>query len=224
MDKDLLKNINTHLLEDPKPSIYLKSILNDLKNTPLKILTDLEKIKQSPIHHPEGNVLNHTLLVVDSAALVREFSIAKEILMWSALLHDIGKVRATRIKKGRIVAYNHDTYGKEETEKILNSTHFFNEDTKKNIINFVSFHMHSLYISKKLPFGNLSKLMDTVNLNEIILLFFSDRLGRGDFSKEAILNVFSEIDLILDIISEKYDIKETFKFWSTVKTNLLSKY
>ncbi|WP_297633598.1 HDIG domain-containing metalloprotein [uncultured Clostridium sp.] len=224
MDKDLFKDINTHLLEDTKPSIYLKSILNDLKNTPLKILTKLEKIEQSPVHHPEGNVLNHTLLVVDSAALVRESAIDKEVLMWSALLHDIGKIRATRLKNGRIVAYNHDTYGKEEAEKILNSTKFFNETTKQNIIHFVSFHMHSLYISKRLPFGNLSKLMDTVDLNQIILLFFSDRLGRGDFSKEAILDVFSEIDLILDTISEKYNIDATFKFWSNAKANLLSKY
>lgn len=221
MITDLFENINKHLLEDDKPSIYIKSILKNLNQSPLKILTHLEKVEQSPTHHPEGNVLNHTLLVVDSASLVRKYAKDKQALMWGALLHDIGKRRATRLKKGRIVAYNHDIYGKEEAEKILNSTDFFPEDTKIKIINFVSFHMHSLYISKKLPFGNLNKLMDTVDLNDIILLFFSDRLGRGDFSKEAISSVCSEIDLILDIISEKYNIKKTLEFWSNVKTDLI---
>lgn len=217
----LFENIDKHLLADDKPSIYIKSILKNLNQSPLKILTHLEKVEQSPTHHPEGNVLNHTLLVVDSASLVRKYAKDKQALMWGALLHDIGKIRATRLKKGRIVAYNHDVYGKEETEKILNSTDFFHQATKIKIINFVSFHMHSLYISKKLPFGNLNKLMDSVDLNDIILLFFSDRLGRGDFSKDAILSVCSEIDLILDIISEKYNIKKTLEFWSNVKTDLI---
>lgn len=45
----------------------------------------MEGIEQSPIHHPEGDVLSHTLLVIDQ---LRDPS---ETLAFGALLHDIGK-------------------------------------------------------------------------------------------------------------------------------------
>ena len=42
----LLRYIIDHLLADAKPSIYLKSIKESLKDTPLEILIELESVEQ----------------------------------------------------------------------------------------------------------------------------------------------------------------------------------
>ena len=214
MEKKLFEEVERHLLNDDKPSEYLRSNLHKFKNSNLSFINKFEEIEQSLVHHPEGNVLNHMLLVVDGAALVREYANDKRVLMWSAIFHDIGKIKATKVKKGRITAYDHDTIGAKEVEKILNEYEFLDEDFKNKVINMVRYHMHSLYIAKGLPFGDIKGLLANVEMHhDMILLFFADKIGRGDFSKENIQKVVSEILDIISILEEQYkvDLSETVK-------------
>jgi putative nucleotidyltransferase with HDIG domain len=88
----------------------------------------LKKVPQSPKHHPEGNVWNHTMLVVDEAAGKKGQSKDPEAFMWAALLHDIGKADATNQKKGRITAYNHEKVGAEQAGEFLRE---FMEDKER---------------------------------------------------------------------------------------------
>ena len=113
--------IDKCLMNDTKPSFYLKNMLKKSIFTeyPFSMLSSLVKIQQSPSHHPEGNVWNHTMLVIDKAAERKYKSKDPRILMWAALLHDIGKTPATKIRKGKITAYDHDRIGGELTRKFL---------------------------------------------------------------------------------------------------------
>ena len=43
--------------------------------------------------------------------------------------------------------------------------------------------MHHLYIIKNLPYAKTKEMIKETNLNDIILLFISDRMGRGNFEK-----------------------------------------
>ena len=213
MEKKLFEEIERHLLNDEKPSEYLRSNLHKFKNSELGFINEFEKIEQSPVHHPEGNVLNHMLLVVDGAALVREYANDKRVLMWSAVFHDIGKLKATKLKKGRITAYDHDTIGAKDAIKILETYDFLNEDFKSKLINMVRYHMHSLYIAKDLPFGDIKGMLSNVEMHDMILLFFADKIGRGEFSKDNIERVTSEVLDVISILEEKYnlDLSETVK-------------
>jgi hypothetical protein len=51
-------------------------------------LVPLETIKQNPKHHPEGDVLYHSLQVFEHARAVRPYD---EEFLLAALLHDVGK-------------------------------------------------------------------------------------------------------------------------------------
>ena len=62
------------------------------------MLSSLVKIQQSPSHHPEGNVWNHTMLVIDKAA-ERKYKSKDPRIHWAALFHDIGKTPATKIRR-----------------------------------------------------------------------------------------------------------------------------
>jgi hypothetical protein len=52
------------------------------------LLLPLEDVRQSPVHHPEGDVLYHSLQVFELARDARPYD---EELLLAALLHDVGK-------------------------------------------------------------------------------------------------------------------------------------
>lgn len=175
-----------HLLNDEKPSIYFGQIADSRLFSdiyPFTLLGDLKKVEQSPEHHPEGNVWEHTLLVVDLAAEARHASETPRVFMWSALLHDLGKAPATKIRKGRITAYDHDKYGANLAAKFLKEF-TDDEDFIKKVSKMVRWHMQILFVVKELPFADIDRMVTEVPLGEIALLSLCDRLGRGNMNEK----------------------------------------
>lgn len=87
-------------------------LINGLPHEYLQELWDLENIPQDPNHHPEGDALQHTLLVVQAAEQFAEERGLTwhdyRILINAALGHDLGKVSTTEVHEdGRITAYGH---------------------------------------------------------------------------------------------------------------------
>ncbi|WP_246240238.1 HDIG domain-containing metalloprotein [Anaerocolumna sedimenticola] len=181
----LFIDIHHHLLEDESPSNYLNEASNKkiFKDAPFSMLNRLKETKQSPIHHPEGNVWNHTMLVVNEAAGRKNKSKDPDVLMWAALLHDIGKPDTTRYRKGRITSYDHDTAGEVLAKEFLEYFSCKDEFIEK-VVNLVRFHMHILYVLKDLQFGNIELMKKKVDLHELALLGLCDRLGRLNPNRE----------------------------------------
>lgn len=202
----LLRYIIEHLLNDARPSIYLESIKETLKYSPLEILVELEGVEQEKKHHPEGNVWNHVLLVVDQAATLREYANSPNALMLAALLHDVGKKAATRKNKsGRWISYDHDKIGEEVVRKILTSYEMDKNEIDK-VCSLVKYHMHHLFIIKNLPYGNVNGLINEVDINDMALLFISDRLGRLQDTYEEKSKEVLDVLEILDILNQKYNV------------------
>lgn len=176
-NKLMFNNLNNHLLHDKSPSDYFNKLGDELKNYPLSMINELKYVKQSPKYHPEGNVWNHTMMVVDEAAKVRNHSNDPKVLMWAALLHDIGKPETTKIRRGRITSYDHDIHGAKISRKFL-EYYTNDEDFIQKVTNMVKYHMHMLYVLKKLPFGNTRQMLQETDIHDIALLCRCDRLGR----------------------------------------------
>ena len=216
MEVNKLKEIQENLLICDKPSIYLEEIKTSLKNTPLEVLIDLEKIEQNKKYHPEGNVWNHLKQVVDTAAKIKDYANDKGTFMLGALLHDLGKGTTTKKnKQGRLISYNHDTEGEKIADKLL-TYYGYKDEEKQRILNLVRYHMHHLYIIKNLPFAKTNELVKDVDLNDMILMFVSDRLGRGQVEKEKKLNEIEDIQEVIRILEVNYsldlnEIKEKIK-------------
>ena len=173
------------LLHDDTPSEYLEEIsaAPAFRQHPFLLLHRLKSTEQSPIHHPEGNVWNHTLLVVDAAAKVREQSRDPAVFMWAALLHDIGKPGTTKNRKGKITAYDHDKLGEKLGREFLE---VFTEDHTfiRRVCALIRYHMHILFVVNNLPFADMKGMLRSADINEVALLGFCDRLGRTNSDRE----------------------------------------
>lgn len=129
------------LLKSNKPSLGLEFLKQSdwLKHFPA--LNDLVNCEQNLIWHPEGDVWNHTMLVVDNAASVLQ-NIPEDLqlsFMFGALLHDIGKPATTAED---LTSKGHDGVGSEMVESFMN---ILTDEIKliENVSNLVRLHMRS---------------------------------------------------------------------------------
>jgi len=172
------------LLKYEKPSRYFISLKED-NNLDIKFpeIGDLVGVIQSPIHHPEGDVFNHTMMVVDEAAKLKYKAKNPIGFMYSALCHDFGKVITTTTKEdGKIISYNHERAGLKLVKKFLNRAIRKEENEFRDyVLNMVELHMQPNQLANQ-----NSRLKSTRKLfnksvcpQDLILLAKADALGRS---------------------------------------------
>jgi len=100
------------LLKAEKPSVFFRVLRRmdqlDFWFPELKALIGVE---QSPKYHAEGDVWNHTMLVLDEAAKLRDRVAEPYWFMQAALTHDFGKAVCTELINGQLHAYEHEVKG-----------------------------------------------------------------------------------------------------------------
>ena len=202
MEEEFLE-IEKVLLEEEKPSIFIEKLLKTdrLNKYPFSMISDLNKIPQNPKYHPEGNVFNHVMMVIDEGVEHRDKVTNKRAFMWGLLLHDIGKTPTTKMRKGRLTSYNHDKVGAAMAREFME---YFNEDEEfvSLVSSLVRWHMQSLYVNKNLPFKEIDKMVSELNINDIVLFSLADRLGRGGIDTDKRKEVFNDIEKFREIISK----------------------
>jgi len=178
----ILEELRKLLLLAPQPSLGLSYMQETgILERRHPMLFKLVGCEQSPLNHPEGDVWQHTLQVVDICASLKNQSQDPEVLMFAALLHDLGKPVTTCIRKGKITAYGHDLEGEKLARIFLNQL-----NASKNLIagveKLVREHMHPvlLYKTREQVSGKaIRKLVNRVNVRELLLLAEADFKGRG---------------------------------------------
>ncbi|MDF2840646.1 MAG: UTP:GlnB [Clostridia bacterium] len=180
------EEFDKHLMEDDVPSGFFNELLKEgslNKVYPFTMLGELVKTPQSVQHHPEGNVWIHTMMVVDRAAIHRKESGSPRTFMWAALLHDLGKPDTTKVRKGKITAYDHDKLGEKLVVKFLTAL-TDDKDFIDAVAKMVRWHMQTLFVVKDMPFADVDTMLQQVKLEEIALLSLCDRLGRGEMTEQ----------------------------------------
>ena len=112
------------------------------------MIKKMAKCTQPVKWHPEGNVLNHTILVLDSAVKAQD-----EELYFACAWHDVGKVYTRKEVEDKIIFYGHED--KSATAYYLwseRSSYGMNIETLRVIEDHMRMH---LYLNGKL--SNLTK-------------------------------------------------------------------
>lgn len=168
------------LLKADKPSVYFRTLRNmDHLKEFYPEIEEMAGVSQNPQFHPEGDVFEHTMLVLDSAATLRKRSECPLFFMLSALIHDVGKCVATQVQPGgRITAYGHEVLGLEMAERQLRRL-TDNEKLIRYVLNMTRLHMRPNMLA-----GSNSKKKKTRQLfdeslspNDLILLSRADATG-----------------------------------------------
>lgn len=116
----VFEEFNKLLLKSTKPSVGLQFLVDSEWIINFPELSALIGCPQNPDKHPEGDVWEHTKLVVNYASsllhnIEEEWKLA---FMYGALCHDLGKPVST--DPVTLTAYDHDKTGVEYTVSFLN--------------------------------------------------------------------------------------------------------
>lgn len=129
------------LLKAARPSVFFEA-LREMRqlHTWFPEVEALIGVPQSSIHHGEGDVWNHTMMVLDQAAQYRDRVSNPFGFMLAALTHDFGKAVCTEIIDGTVHAYRHETEGLPIAEAFLRR---FTGETKlmRYVLNLTRLHM-----------------------------------------------------------------------------------
>lgn len=131
-------------LYSTKPSQGLKLLQETGWLENFSFLFNMQGIPQNSKNHPEGDVWTHTKYVVDYAAHVAErdeYSKSNRlVLMFAALLHDVGKPDTTILNNADWTAPKHDVHGAELSRRFLVSIGA-PEDLIKKVEKLVRHHL-----------------------------------------------------------------------------------
>jgi len=150
------------------------------------ILKSLEGIEQNPEYHKEGNVLNHTKLVMDFLIRSRRFmwenNLNKSILFLSGLFHDIGKIAKTTEAEGVFSSKGHSAEGARMVRQILwdykdgYKVPFY---VREYVSAMVLLHMMPYYLlEKEDPLYSVCASSYTISNFHLSMLSEADILGR----------------------------------------------
>lgn len=171
------------LLKARTPSAYFRALreMNHLS----EFFPELEAcaaVPQNPQYHPEGDVFEHTMLVIDCAARLRERATEPLAFMFAALFHDLGKIVATETQPdGRITAYGHEVLGLETVERQLRRL-TNNARLIRYVLNLTELHMRPNKLAEcKSKKKKTRELFDRcVCPEDLILLARADASGKLD--------------------------------------------
>jgi poly(A) polymerase len=110
-----------------------------------EILPEIEAMKnveQPQNFHPEGDVYEHTRLLLEHLRPP-----VSEVLAFSALFHDVGKPKTQAFRKGRMTFYEHSEEGTKIAREIMKRLRFPN-DTTDAVCECVLNHMKFMDVQK----------------------------------------------------------------------------
>lgn len=140
-------------------------------------LEALASCKQSAKWHPEGNVWNHTKLVINEAFKYRE-EIPEEwrlAFMFGMLLHDIGKPETQ--DPVRLTTINHEIVGL-KTARVFMERLTNNQDLIDKVLSIIKYHMKPKYMSPK-HMEKWRRMHNICPLSIVAYVCMCDGNGRG---------------------------------------------
>ncbi len=127
-----------------------------------EILPEVEAmrgVEQPEQFHPEGDVYEHTRLLLEHLRPP-----VSTVLAFAALFHDIGKPQTAAIRKGRLTFYEHSEAGVKIAQTIMRRLRFSNDEID-GVCECVANHMKFMDV-QKMRSGKLKQFISRPNFEE----------------------------------------------------------
>lgn len=168
------------LLKADRPSLFFE-VLRQMDQLDLWFpeVKALIGVPQNPRFHAEGDVWNHTMLVLDEAAKLRHRTENPLGFMLAALTHDFGKAVCTEQINGVIHSYDHETLGIPLAEGFLRRITAEGR-LIRYVLNLVELHMKpNTLAAANASVKSTNHLFDrAVDPQALICIATADHLGR----------------------------------------------
>lgn len=177
----ILGELEKALLKADTPSVFFEEMrkMEQLSVWFPEMLL-LVGVMQNPKYHPEGDVWNHTMMVMDQAAGRKDKSSNPLGFMLAALTHDFGKVITTEEKNGMIRSIGHETEGLDMIRTFLKR---ITNETKliKYVLNMAELHMQPYQMaSQNSEKKATNKMFDrSIDPDGLLQLVKADYMGRA---------------------------------------------
>lgn len=202
----IMGELEKALLKASSPSIFFAELCDMSQlGTWFPEVEALREIPQDPVNHPEGSVWNHTMMVLDQAAALRERACYPLGFMMAALCHDMGKAVATEEIHGRIHAYGHETLGlplvQQQLERLTTE-----RKLRSYVCNMVELHMRPNHlVADGAKVKSYMKTFDaSVCPEDLLLLAKADHFGRTFDDVAGEEQAYAHVEQKLNTMLEEY--------------------
>lgn len=150
---------------------------------PQVLIKQLKETQQNPCYHAEGNVLTHTLMVLENVlSLDDSWDLTEEeryILYWAAILHDIGKPEVTKWEAGRFHSHGHEEAGVPIARDLLLQRTDVSDFQRRQILDLVRWHSIPLqYGLRKKTIDAYKQVAVRMDIRLLGIFSFCDLTGR----------------------------------------------
>lgn len=188
----IMGELEKALLKADKPSVFFETLKGmEQLETWFPELSRLIGVEQNPKHHAEGDVWNHTMMVVDAAASFRDKVQNPLGFMLSAVTHDFGKALCTQVVNGEIHAYRHEVLGLPLVDAFMKRL-----TSEKALIGYVR-NLSELHMMPNMAAADRSSVKATnkmfdraVDPEGLICLASADKLGKISPGESALNDAF----------------------------------
>ena len=168
------------LLKADRPSIFFESLrqMEQLDHW-FPELKALIGVPQNPVYHAEGDVWNHTMMVLDEGAKLRHRAENPYWFMLAALTHDFGKAVCTEEKNGVLHAYEHEQKGLPIVKTFLRRITAENKLTGY-VLNLVELHMkpNTMAAANSAPKSTTRMFDQAMDPEALVCMALADDRGR----------------------------------------------
>jgi poly(A) polymerase len=117
-----------------------------------EILPEVDKMRgiaQPPRFHPEGDVWQHTVLMLEILSVEKGPDVNLS-LAWGALLHDVGKPLTRTKDENGVHFYGHVQQGEKIADEIMQRLRF-SRAQRETVLNLIHYHMVFMNVQKMRP-------------------------------------------------------------------------
>lgn len=162
-------------------------------------LSALIDVPQERCWHPEGDVFEHTMQVVDAAARhVYDNQSVRMMIVCAALCHDVGKAVTTKMQQGRIRSIGHESAGVPIAMRLMHRIALAKK-LHQAVALLVRHHMAPVGLIKNnassAAYKRLAyRIAPHITLELLALLAYADKRGRNGVGHEPLDMSVGDVD------------------------------